>query len=481
MINQNDFRILADGLSLFPTKFKNVEYDLTPVEKKLQTNGFQFKAEPDELNSAETYNNEQRKKYNVISYDFEEFLQVYTTRNFKFYKMRLCIDVIKYLYAVLDLAEFINNGITKAIKSSKEIRENRKLDKDDARYQILKNTVNDYLDILIEIKTKKDDFINSKYSHYFEQSYEELDNYSRIIITSHAIPDEMTVSFNSLYEGIPLNKFSSQKELKVSKEMCMASFSQLSDKIYMILHIFLSNLIKEFSPYITSDAFLNNPEKKTLFVVPLSLYKKFNFQKSGLTRQETIFIDSEDHEKTAANYSSFFKDVKEGLDDFYNQADQLRKKLSSEKDDKQIEWLFDSFTKRFNQTTFGQINKLQEKCKENPGFREKITNLMFEGRKEIVEMVTANGDPWSGVYEEKEVTTDLKNSDKDVCHFLWEICRGYFGETGIPCTQLQRFFHLFCYQTQPIKGISTYMKKFGTKEVKWASSRKDQLLKILYR
>ena len=58
MINQNDFRILADGLSLFPTKFKNVEYDLTPVEKKLQTNGFQFKAEPDELNSAETYNNE---------------------------------------------------------------------------------------------------------------------------------------------------------------------------------------------------------------------------------------------------------------------------------------------------------------------------------------------------------------------------------------------------------------------------------------
>ena len=481
MINQNTFRILAEGLSLFQTKFKNVEYDLTPEEKKLQTNGFQFKAEPDELNTAEKYNSEQRKKYNVISYDFEEFLQVYTTRNFKFYKMSHCINVIKYLYSVLDLAEFINNGIKKAIKTTKEIKANRKLDKNDADYQILKNTVNDYLDILIEIKTKKDDFINSDYVHYFKQSYNELDNYSRIIMTTHAIPDEMTVSFNSLYDGIPLNKFSTQKELKVTKDMCMASFSQLSEKIYMILHIFLSNLIKEFSPYITSDAFLNNPEKKALFVVPLSLYKKFNFQKSGLTRQETIFIDSEDHAKSAANYDSFFKDVKEGLDDFYNQANQLKKKLSSEKDDRQLEWIFDYFTKKFEKTTFGQINKLQEKCRSNPGFREKITNLMFEARKEIVEMVTANGDPWSEVYEENDITTDLKNTDKDVCHFLWEIFRGYFGEETIPSTQLQRFFHLFCYQTQPIKGISTYMKKFETKEVKWASSRKDLLLKILYR
>lgn len=476
---QNDFRILAEGLCAFTTQFRNVEFDLTPEEKKVQTSSFAYKAEPAELNSAEVFNTEERKKHPVKSYDFDEFQAVYRTRKYKLDKMVESMNIVKYLLSVLDMAQFINEGVIKICDENKNIRKNKNLSKDDIQYQILKSTVNGYLDILLEVKTRKDDFYYSKYSHYFKKSYEELDSYSRLIMTSHAVPDEMSVSFNSLYDGIPLNKFSSQKELGVSKAVCMTSFSQFADKLYNILHIFMSNLLNEFSAYVTSDVFLNNPEKQTLLVIPLSMYKKFNFQRSGLTRQEIVFIDVfNDSAKTAVNYTSFLEEVRKGLNDFYSKTTELKSKLMAMPDDKELDWFLNRYAKQYEGTTEGRVNRIQDICKENSAFREKLTCMLYEIKSDMVEMVTAGGNPWE---VEEEVTKELKNLDRDTCHFICLLNKCYFGEKELPNAQIQRVFHLFEYQNYPIKGMSSHMKKLSAENARWASKRKDEFISLLYR
>ncbi len=475
---QNDFRILAEGLRLYVTRFRNVEFDLTPEEKKEKTNSFTYKAEPDKLNSAELYNQEEREKYPVISYDFDEFAAAYRTRNFKFDKMDHSIKVVNYLDSVLDLAEIINNGIKKVLETNDQILLKHNNERDKAQYQILKNTVNGYLDILLEIKARKDDFTNSPYVHYFENSYSELDSYSRLIITSHSIPDEMSVSFNSLYMGIPLNKFSEQKSMGVSKSFCMANFAQLAEKMYRIIHIFFSNLINEFSAYVTPELFLNNPEKEALIVIPLNMYKKFNFQHSGLHRQEVVFIDNKDPAKTAANYSQFIEEVRDGLKTFMENARKLKASLSTMKDDREIEFLMEKYANFYKNTTDGRISKLQDTCHKNSGFREKLTSLMYEIRSEIVEIATLNENPWEIKIDS---TKENKSFDKDCCHYVSEICRCYFGDKEMPTVQLQRFIHLFTYQVTPIKAMCNHMKNCATKDVKWASKDKDKILKVLYR
>lgn len=475
---QTDLRILAEGLSTCKTQFKNVEFDLTPEEKKSQTESFTYKAEPEKLNSAELYNQQQRELYKVTSHDLNEFYEFYRTRNYKYKKISKCQKVVKYLLTVLDLAEFINNGIAKAHTENNEIRKNSALSKDASTYQILKSTVNNYLDILIEIKIRKDDFYISEFSHYFKKSYDELDSYSRLIITSYAIPDEMSVSFNSLYEGIPLNKFSDKKDLGFSRAACTTSFSQLADKLYTIIHIFLSNLINEFSAYFTSEAFLNNPEGECLFVIPLSMYKKFNFQRSGLTRQEIIFIDNpEDPEKTASNYSLFFKDIRVILNNYYSNISVLKNKLKEESDKNELEWFLNKYSEIYATQTEGKISHITKLCK-NEAFREKLTCMLFELKTEMVEIVTAGGNPWE---IEEEITTELKNFDKDTCHFIKCLCDVYFNGEQMPNLQFQRAFHFFKYLSSPDKGLSSHLKNLKTKNVKWSSSKRDLFISLLYR
>ena len=475
---QNEFRILAEGLRNFITQFKNVEFDLTPEEKKTQTAAFEYKAEPKKLNSAEEYNLEVRNKYAVKSYDFDEFQVTYRTGKYKYDRMVESINIIKYLLSVLDLAEIVNNGIEKACSEAKEIRKNKNLTKDEIQYQTIKNTVNCYLDALIEVKTRKDDFYYSNYSHYFRKSYEELDSYSRLIMTGHAIPDEMSVSFNALYDGIPLNKFSAQKDLGVSKAMCMTSFSQFADKLYTIIHIFLSNLINEFSAYVTSDVFLNNPEGKANFIIPLNMYKKFNFQRSGLTRQEIVFIDiPNDPAKTAANFGNFIAEVRESLMEFHDRASKLKADMLKKPDSKELEWFLDKYAALFEGTTDGRINKIQALCKKSSAFREKLTCMLYEIQSDLVEVLTVNGNPWE---IENEPTKELKNFDKDTCHFIGILCRTYFGDAEIPNAQFQRIFNLFTYRVDPIKAMCVQMKKSDWTE-RWSSDRKDDFTSLLYR
>lgn len=475
---QNEFRILAEGLRNFITQFKNVEFDLTPEEKKTQTAAFEYKAEPKKLNSAEEYNLEVRNKYTVKSYDFDEFQAVYRTGKYKLDRMVESMNIIKYLLSVLDLAKIVNDGVEKACLEAKEIRKNKNLSKDDIQYQVIKNTVNCYLDALIEVKTRKDDFYYSSYSHYFKKSYEELDSYSRLIMTSHAVPDEMSVSFNALYDGIPLNKFSSQKELGVSKAVCMTSFSQFADKLYTIIHIFLSNLLDEFSAYVTPELFLNNPEGKATFIIPLNMYKKFNFQHSGLTRQEIVFIDiPNDPAKTASNFSNFIDEVRECLLEFHERASTLKTELMKNPDTKELEWFLDKFAAAFEGTTDGRITKIQALCKKSSAFREKLTCMIYELQTELVEVLSAGGNPWE---LEKEVTKELKNFDKDTCHFIGILCKSYFENSEIPNAQFQRTLNLFTYRVDPIKAMCIQMKKSDWKE-RWASNRKDDFIALLYR
>ncbi len=103
--------------------------------------------------------------------------------------------------------------------------------------------------------------------------------------------------------------------------------------------------------------------------------------------------------------------------------------------------------------------------------------MLYEIQSDLVEVLTVNGNPWE---IENEPTKELKNFDKDTCHFIGILCRTYFGDAEIPNAQFQRIFNLFTYRVDPIKAMCVQMKKSDWTE-RWSSDRKDDFTSLLYR
>lgn len=73
----------------------------------------------------------------------------------------------------------------------------------------------------------------------------------------------------------------------------MFKVKEFSTRLYSAaIKPFLTALMEIYYYFVTPEDFLNNPSEKTLFVIPISFYKKFNFAKRGLTREEVVFINS---------------------------------------------------------------------------------------------------------------------------------------------------------------------------------------------
>ena len=300
-------RILAEGKKIYRTNFKNVETDLTEEEKSLQ-NGediFSYKAIKS-LNSAELFNKSIREKNKPVGYDFDEFNSTYRTRDFKFYSLRHMADVCSYLLGVNKFAKFISLTVKEIYTKSGAIQTEKGYKKTTASYRKAKFVVTGLVDLLGEIRTMKDDFTSQSFCHYLEKSYSILDSDCRKLFMTSVIPDEIAQPVESLYQGIRLKKISNEVN-KESDEIMAARFSMLGERLYNCIHMFLLRVLEEFFPYITPPTFLNNPKGETLFIVPLSLYKKFNFQNSGLYISETVFLKSDDKLKTAKKQIDFFE------------------------------------------------------------------------------------------------------------------------------------------------------------------------------
>ena len=463
---ENFIKILANGLRYYNVSFKDVLLDITPEEQNGISDSLSYSAEKKPLNSAEQNNLELREKYKIKSYDVSDLIKTYKTKAFLLSYTKEIIEISDYLTKVIHLALAINDKLIEICKETRKIKRNKNLTKDDSVYQATKYAVSSYIDILRKINISIDDLRLNQNSHQIEKNYAFVESIARLAIEQSQIPDEMASEFNALYQGINLKKFSDLKKQKNSKNENMASFTALSDKLYAsVIKIFLSYLMEEFYYYVTSDIFLNNPDGKAVFVVPLSKYKLFNFQKSGLLRQELPSVSSQ-KDKFAEENKEFFNEVYSSLNSVSEQAKTLLNTIESKDDYSDVDWLANKFEELNSDKKGGKLTSIKKMIKDSPAFREYMTSLFYELKYELVEIATCSQNAWE---PKLEGTKDDKEMDKDCAYFLCYVFQRLFSQAKYPNMQIQtiRFVHMFSYNDRPEKSFRVYLKKFNSGTLIW--------------
>lgn len=470
MLKENCIKILGAGLSCIRTAYKNVILDIDQSEKEQKADSYTFTAEGFIPNSAEKYNLSLRSQYQVQSIAPSELTHLIRTRKFSFSYANQILKTAEMLIKVLDLAKDINSKLTEIVKTEKRIKRDTNLQTEDKDFQIAKTVVNNYIEILLDIKTRISDLNTSECNHCIYRAYTGLDTRVRSMLETSFIPDELAEDFNRLYENYPLHKFSTAKQEGLSKTTTLMKFKELSTRLYTAaLKPFLTELMEIYYYFITPEAFLNNPVGKTLFVIPMSFYKKFNFAKSGLTREEVVFIDSSrSMEKNTKALSVFYDELYASMNCMYDKITEQKHELFSTKDKYEIEAVIKKYEEYFCTKTEGNLKSVQEMLK-NAFFREKFTLLVYELRPDlVVDILTINQNPW-------EITRDITEDDEldretiIYLHHLLQVC---FGNKKFPAQRIQltRLLHMFSYNDKPEKSYSRYVNCILKGKLSWADS-----------
>ena len=74
----------------------------------------------------------------------------------------------------------------------------------------------------------------------------------------HPVPKSLAEVINTIFPGIPLTKFETEK-IDDKNWQQFSFFSSWVAKLDLIFHYFVENLINEFVYYFTAEDFLNNP------------------------------------------------------------------------------------------------------------------------------------------------------------------------------------------------------------------------------
>ena len=471
MIKENCIKILGLGLSHCENSFKNVQIDINPSEKNGTSDSFAYAGEEFKPNSAEESNLKLRNNFQIQSFYASELSKHIRTRNYAYKHTVHIINITEYLLKVLELAIDVNNKLDSIVKKTKNIKHSNKISKEDKEYQIVKTSVGIYIDILLEIKARISDLESSKYKNRITRTNSNLDTTIRSMLTTAYIPDEMAESFNNLYEMIPLNKFSDAKSKGLSKITTFELFKDFSLRLYSsAIKPFLSDLMEEFSYYVTPDTYLNNAKMKAILVVPISIYKKFNFSKSGLTREEVVFIESRNNmEKTVANLAQFYSELSEAMNCMYNKALDQKNTLFSEKDKHEVEWLVEAYMKKYASQKIGNIKSIKLMLK-NDFFREKFTVLLYELRPDLLtDILTAGGDPWE---IREEYTTDQYSLDFETVTYLYYLLKLAFGDKRFPAqySHLARFLKLLSYNGTPERSVGRLFRNLKAGKADWSNT-----------
>ena len=465
MLKENCIKILGSGLTGTKISYKDVFSDIEPSEKDKDS---------DSLNSAERYNLDLRSKYQIQCFDAKDLYIVHKTRKFAY---SYTIQLVKYaetLIKVLELAKDINSRLQTAIKTEKKLKKSPDIAPEDMDFQVSKMYVNNYLDILLEIKTRITDINTAECNHFIEKVYLGFNTRIGSMLETSFIPDEFAESFNSLGEKFPLHKFSDPEAQKLPQAAVIEKFKDLSTRFYSAaFKPFLTELMGIYYYFVTPQTFLNNPTGKALFVIPLSFYKKFNFAKSGLTREEMVFIDSsKSMEKNTRNLSQFYQELSDAMNCMYENLKEQKAKLFTTKDKLEIEDVIKAYDKFFCTKTEGNIRSVKEMLK-NPLFREKFTLLVYDLRPDLLtEILTVNGNPWN---IPRSYAEDDK-LDMETTIYLYHLLKLCFGNKKFPSQRIQlvRLLHIFSYNDKPEKSFSRYVTCIEKDGLTWSNTEVGQ-------
>jgi len=202
------------------------------------------------------------------------------------------------------------------------------------------------------------------------------------------VPDEIAPKVDSLYSNIPLKKMSSLGEELKNKNMVRHYLKDFEGRLFFIINLFISNLANQFSYYVTSQSFLNNPKGLAVFVIPMSMYLMFNFYNSGLTKGEIIKIDVSD--SINQKYIKFYKTVDGYLKTLLENARATQEKIKLEEEFFNIQMLLDYYKKKnpMNSTT-----RLEEFISD-PVIFEKMTAMVQKIKQPMIQSYINKQNPW---------------------------------------------------------------------------------------
>ena len=478
MSRENCISILGLGLSNTQITYKNVLRDIEPEERSSKSSSFTYEGEEFKPNSAERYNLELRKSCQMQYFPVEELIHKIRTRDMACAYAENLSKVVAYLTAVMELANDVNNQLKVVIKNTKSIKHNSTLSKEEKTFEIAKSSVSSYVDILVEIKARIIDLENSDCNYNIQRTYTNLDTQVKTMMETSFIPDELAENFNMLYENYPLHKFSNAKDEGFSRTTTESRFIDFSRRLYSAtIKVFIFELLEEFYPYITPRNFLNNPQKKALFVIPPSFYAKFNFFNSGLTREEMFFLDAQDDmEKTTVNLAAFLDEVMKATVCMQKKIQEQKNELFDIKDEQEIEMIIDAYTKRFSCSAAESNIRVLKKLLKNDLFREKLTVLLYELRADlIVNKLKHHKDPWDR--DNVEIQGPEENAlDEETTIYLYKLMMLCFGSVdfkGIK-VQLSRVIPLFADNEEPQKSLRRYFLLLEKGKLTWSDTERGK-------
>ena len=460
LLTEKPVRILAQGLTDSKNEFKNIEFDLPFFEmKQLSQEEDTFQITQKDYNSAEIFNQERRNRFgSVKAYSLKDILKVYQTKAFKMYKMSQVVSVSEYLLKVLKLLEIVNKTLIRIDRDSKAISKSKDFkDKNEKEFVRSKTVVAELFELFSRIILMISDLQTDENNVGLDAIIEDMKEYIRLPLSIHYVPDELVPKISTVFPCLPLSKFSELEKTRGKNILPKAwnEFCQMEEKLFRVIFLFIENMINQFSYYVTPEQFLNNPLGKTIFVIPMSMYKMFNFNNSGLYRKEVIKYGEVSKIEINKKNQDFLSTVEIVFNSIHDEAEKIREELEKESDDFDALKFLAAYEKRYPQEKSEKIKQFLS----NPIIDERVTNMLYSARMDLMSVVLHGIEtPW---FKEMPATVEVKDLDKDTLFFLLQLYTLYpSGLKKFPQAEIWRVFNLFSYSKQIIKCMNWHVKNY---------------------
>lgn len=444
ILTDTPFRILHQGFADTIVEYRNIENDIPLYEQRmLETKPAEFKKVQMDFNSAELYNQELRSKFqNIPSFIISDLSNLYLTKEFKLYKINQIITVTEYLQKVLKLIFSIDKQISKLEKKIESILSEKKFntttEKDICRSKMI---VEDLLDILSDIKVSITELETDNSSVGINFFVKEIWDTLLLSLAICYVPDEYASKIDAIFPDISLKKISSLGEEAKDKRIIAKHLSDLKNRLFFIINLFITNLSNQFSYYVTSDRFLNNPKGMVVFVIPMSMYIMFDFYQSGLTKSESIKKNPKDLYSINSKQMKFYKSVDNYLKKLLEDANKVKAATLLEDEFFNIKKLLEYYEKKVANNRIKQL----EPYITDPVIFEKLTAMVQKVKLPMISSMTKGENPWDVV----NLVKDSKDIDNSTIFFLLKLHEMRADETTkFPQSQLKDLLNLCSYSTR---------------------------------
>lgn len=450
-------KILAQGYTAKISAFRNIVSDIPFLERKAEEASLKkFCVEQNVFNSAESFNQIIREKYSSLPcYSFPDFLSAYLTTSFINYKLTEISSVSEYLLKIISVIESVLTGFICVRNEALKAMSDEKIKSEELREFIrTKNMIHGLVSLFPDVLCAASDLENDKNNIEVPKVIYEMKEFLRLSFAARHIPDEVVPSLNSIFPAIPLSCASEFEYCNNSNYMChlYSDYRQIEDRIMQDYTFFVKSLLNQFSFYVTPENFLNNPVGRTIFVIPMSMYRKFCFQNSGLYKNELPQYVGTSADNILHKQSDFLKELKTAFSDIYEQSEKVLFRKTVIREEFTIRTLIELYLKKH---PVDKLSKIQTFI-QSPIVFEKMTEMIWKNYKDMIEFVRAEKDPWA-----EEPIPVNKERDRDIVYFLLRLYDLYPESLSrFPQAEFLRFFNIFNYSKQPVKCMNAHVRKY---------------------